>query len=32
MHLENETVKAKNTELVTAIEKVKQNPGVLRAV
>ena len=32
MHLESETLKVKNTEIMLAVEKVKQNPDMIQAV
>jgi len=32
MHIESETLKVKNSEIMMAVEKVKQNPEVLQAV
>lgn len=32
MHLESETLKVKNSEIMSAVERVKQNPDILKAV
>ena len=32
MHLESETLKVKNAEIMAAVERVKQNPDLLKVV
>lgn len=32
MHLESETLKVKNSEIMSAVERVKQNPDILKSV
>ena len=32
MHFESETLKVKNSEIMTAVERVKENPDLLHAV